>query len=43
MQRGDSLWSISRRYKVKINDLVRWNDLDRNAIIRPGQSLKIVL
>jgi membrane-bound lytic murein transglycosylase D len=43
VQRGDSLWSISRRYKVRINDLVRWNDLDRDAIIRPGQSLKIIL
>ncbi|MCW8925107.1 MAG: LysM peptidoglycan-binding domain-containing protein, partial [Xanthomonadales bacterium] len=40
---GDSLWSISRRYKVKINDLMRWNDLGRNDIIRPGQSIKIIL
>lgn len=43
VRRGDSLWSISRRYKVKINDLMRWNDLGRNDIIRPGQSIKIVL
>ncbi len=43
VRRGDSLWSISRRYKVKINDLMRWNDLGRNDIIRPGQSIKIIL
>ena len=43
MRSGDSLWSISRRYKVKINDIVRWNDLDRDAVIRPGQSIKIIL
>jgi len=43
VQRGDSLWSISRRYKVKVNDLVRWNDLSHNAIIQPGQSIKIIL
>ena len=40
---GDSLWSISKRYKVKINDLMRWNDLSQNDIIRPGQSIKIIL
>ncbi len=43
VRRGDSLWSISRRYKVKINDVMRWNDLRRNAIIQPGQSIKIIL
>ena len=43
VRRGDSLWSISRRYKVKINDLMRWNDLSNNAIIQPGQSIKIIL
>ena len=43
VRRGDSLWSISRHYKVKVNDLMRWNDLRRNAVIRPGQSIKIIL
>ena len=40
---GDSLWSISKRYKVKVNDLMRWNDLSSNTVIQPGQSIKIVL
>ena len=40
---GDSLWSISKRYKVKINDLMRWNDLGNNTVIQPGQSIKIIL
>lgn len=43
VKRGDSLWSISRHYKVKINDIMRWNDLRRSAVLQPGQSLKIVL
>ena len=43
VRRGDSLWSISRRYKVKVNDLMRWNDLSKNSIIQPGQSIKIIL
>lgn len=42
VQSGDSLWSIARKYKVDLNDLVRWNGLNRNAVIRPGQSLKIL-
>jgi membrane-bound lytic murein transglycosylase D len=43
VRRGDSLWSISKRYKVKVNDLIRWNDLAANAVIQPGQSIKIIL
>jgi membrane-bound lytic murein transglycosylase D len=43
VQRGDSLWSISRKYKVKMNDLMRWNDVDRNTVLQPGQSLRINL
>ena len=43
VQQGDSLWSISRRYKVKINDLMRWNDLSKSTVIQPGQAIKIIL
>jgi membrane-bound lytic murein transglycosylase D len=43
VRRGDSLWSIAKLYKVKINDLMRWNDLSKNAVIQPGQSIKINL
>ena len=43
VRRGDSLWSISKRYKVKVNDLMRWNELSKNAVIQPGQSIKIIL
>lgn len=38
---GDSLWSIARKYKVKLNDLMRWNDLSKSSVLQPGQSLKI--
>ena len=43
VRRGDSLWSIAKHYKVKVNDLMRWNDLSRKAVIQPGQSIKINL
>jgi len=39
---GDSLWSISRKLKVKLNDLMRWNGLTSNSVLQPGQSLKIL-
>jgi membrane-bound lytic murein transglycosylase D len=40
---GDSLWSIARHYNVKVSDLMRWNELSKNAVIQPGQSIKINL
>ncbi len=42
VQSGDSLWGIARKYKVQLNDLLRWNGLQQDTIIRPGQSLKIL-
>ncbi len=38
--RGDSLWSISQEHKVKVSELISWNDLDRQSI-KPGQKLII--
>ena len=42
VQRGDSLWSIARKYKVKVNDLKSWNSLG-GSTIQPGQSIRINL
>lgn len=36
---GDTLWHIARRFKVRVADLTRWNDLARTAVLRPGQVL----
>jgi membrane-bound lytic murein transglycosylase D len=43
VRRGDSLWSIEQKYKVKVNDLKHWNDLGSNTVIQPGQAIKIIL
>jgi membrane-bound lytic murein transglycosylase D len=43
VQRGDSLWSIARKYKVRINDLRVWNDLGSDTTIQPGQFIRIQL
>ena len=36
---GDSLYLIASRFRVTVNDLVRWNKIDKNKILRPGQKL----
>jgi len=36
---GDSLYLIANRFRVTVNDLTRWNNIDSNKILRPGQTL----
>lgn len=40
---GDTLWSISQRYEVTVAELLKANNLNKNAKIQPGQKLKILL
>ncbi|MEJ6950631.1 L,D-transpeptidase family protein [Natronospora cellulosivora (SeqCode)] len=40
VQRGESLWVISRKYNVTITDIKRINNLSSD-LIHPGQELKI--
>lgn len=39
VRRGDSLYLIASRFRITINDLVRWNKIDKNKYLRPGQRL----
>lgn len=41
VQRGDSLWLIARRHQVSVQDLIRWNSLNEESVLRPGQTLTI--
>ncbi len=43
VQRGDSLWKIANKYKIKMNDLKRWNKLNSKSVLQPGQKIKLVL
>lgn len=36
---GDSLWRIANRFNVSVADLSEWNNLNGNAVIKPGQVL----
>ena len=39
VRRGDSLSRIASRFRISIADLLRWNQLDKNKVLRPGQKL----
>ncbi len=41
VQSGDTLGGIAARHRVSIADLLRWNGLSINAIIRPGDEVKV--
>ncbi len=40
VRRGDTLWSIARRYAVSTRDLMRWNSLN-STTIHPGDRLTV--
>lgn len=38
---GDTLSAIAVRHRVRVTDLLRWNDLSHSSIIRPGDEVRI--
>ncbi len=41
VRRGDTIYSISRRFKVNMNDLLVWNNRSSRSTLYPGQTLEI--
>ena len=41
--RGDTLWSISRHYKVDLKNLMSWNNLNSNDVLSLNQLLTVFL
>lgn len=39
VRQGDSLWRIANRFAVSVDELLEWNALSREAVLRPGQRL----
>jgi len=39
VRRGDSLYLIASRFRVSVAQIARWNNIDKNKILRPGQRL----
>ena len=40
---GDTLSGIAARHRVQVGDLLRWNGLSMDSIIRPGDEVRIFL
>ena len=38
---GDSIWSISRKYNISVDDIIEMNNLDPNNFLQLGQQLSI--
>lgn len=41
VQKGDSLWKISRESGVSVNDIYAANGLNKNSVLKIGQQIKI--
>jgi len=41
VRKGDSLYVISRRFNVSVNDLKQWNKLEQKKYIKPGQRIQV--
>ena len=40
VKEGESLWTISKNYRVLVSDLISWNNL-KNDRVQIGQKLKV--
>lgn len=43
VRNGDSLSRIASKFKVTINDIVRWNGLSKQKYLQPGQRLRLTV
>ena len=41
VRRGDSLYSIGKRFSVSVSDIERWNNIDEKRYLQPGQRLTL--
>jgi murein DD-endopeptidase MepM/ murein hydrolase activator NlpD len=41
VRKGDSLWRISRKYKMSINTICRLNNISANKVLKIGQPLRL--
>ena len=41
VRKGDTFWEISRRYRISMASLSRFNGISKNATLKPGQRIRI--
>ena len=42
IQSGDSFWTIAKKHGTSVKNLLKWNELQANAKLKPGQKLLVV-
>ncbi|MGI5308824.1 LysM peptidoglycan-binding domain-containing protein [Rheinheimera sp. WS51] len=42
IKQGDSLWDLSREYKVSVDDIAKWNGINKNSTLKLGQKIVIM-
>ncbi|SEA54156.1 membrane-bound lytic murein transglycosylase D [Desulfuromusa kysingii] len=40
---GDTLWDIGRQFNIATEQILRWNELSQEHILRPGQKLTLMV
>ena len=43
VRKGDSLARIAQRFSISVSDIVKWNNINTNNYLQPGQQLKLVV
>jgi membrane-bound lytic murein transglycosylase D len=43
VKKGDNLWTIARKFSIPLDRLLIANDLDRGAVLMPGDTIRVVL
>ena len=41
VQEGDTMWAIARKFNVPPKELLRWNNLDRESQLKPGDQITV--
>lgn len=41
LKSGENLWVLARKYGVSTADLAKWNNIDKNKTLHPGQKLVV--
>jgi len=41
VRKGDSLYRIADKFNVRVGDITRWNSLNKESMLRPGQKLTL--
>ncbi len=41
LKRGESLWTVAKKYNVSTNSLIRWNNIKQSKTIQPGTKVTV--